>query len=276
MPEIVYVCIEGNMSKQIKSWRDIEQADKSNSLEKWLFIPDTHAPFHSKKHFNLMLRAAEGFRPDGICIGGDFLDCYEISLFDKDPRRMRQGNLLNEIKVGNQLLDLVDGLGAEKKIFLSGNHCFRLDKYITKNAPALVGIPGLSIPELLNLKSRGWKHVPYRNDIRIGKINVTHDVGSSGPTAYVAARNDYGGNAIINHIHTMGLSFKSNYKGETHVGAAFGWLGDDKYIDYTHSLKAKQWVSGFGVGYKQNNGVVHLNTCPIVNGAVVVGGVLYK
>jgi len=47
----------------------------SPTLERILFIPDVHRPFHDRAAWKLMLRAAKDFKPDILIILGDFADC---------------------------------------------------------------------------------------------------------------------------------------------------------------------------------------------------------
>jgi hypothetical protein len=51
-----------------------------------LFIPDTHAPFHDKKAFALMLEVAKEVRPDEVVVLGDFLIATRFRL----TRRIRR------------------------------------------------------------------------------------------------------------------------------------------------------------------------------------------
>ena len=63
---------------------------KSKELEKILFIPDCHIPYHDVYAFDLMIRVAKTFKPDHIIIGGDFADFYAVSAHDKNPERAKQ------------------------------------------------------------------------------------------------------------------------------------------------------------------------------------------
>lgn len=266
------------MTKKIvhESWRDFEQKDFSKSLKRILFISDVHSPYHCVKSWQLMLRAAYGFRPDMIVQMGDLCDFYAASRFDKNPLRLQKHRLIDEVNVTNGLLDDLDNLGATEKFFLCGNHEYRWDVMLQKSAPELVDFPGMSIKEIFRFKDRGWKYTPYKSHTRIGKLYLTHESGSCGPSAHITARNDFQSNVIQGHSHACGVSYRGNALGETHVGAVFGHMADLKYIDYAHAVKAKAWVKAFGVGYMENNGSVHISACPIIRGSVVVGGVLYK
>jgi predicted phosphodiesterase len=60
------------------------------TLSRGLIVPDVHRPYHDRKAWRLMLRAAKEFQPDWIWILGDFADCLAVSRHSKDPRRATQ------------------------------------------------------------------------------------------------------------------------------------------------------------------------------------------
>lgn len=266
------------MTKKIvhESWRGIEQTDTSKRLERILVLPDVHAPYHCVKSWQLMLRAAYGFKPDRVIQMGDMCDFYAISSFDKSPERLQQHNLIDEVRITNELLDDLDGLGAKNYHYITGNHSDRWIRFLNKQAPQLVGFKGMSIPEMFKFKERGWTVTPYRQHLKLGRCFFTHDIGQSGAGAHISARNEYQSNAVIAHTHNCGISYKGNAQGKVHIGAVFGHLADEKYLDYTHQLKARQWVKGFGTGMMESNGNIHFQAHPIFDGRVVVNGVLYK
>jgi hypothetical protein len=127
--------------------------------------------------------------------------------------------------------------------------------------------------DLLRLRERGWHVTPYQETLRLGKLNVTHDLGKSGATAHEDARRAYEGNAIIGHTHRSSVSYQANMYGMPHLAAMFGWLGDPKQIDYRHQAKAmREWVHGVGIGLMEPDGVAHIHAVPFINGRAAVFG----
>jgi predicted phosphodiesterase len=238
-------------------------------LQRVLFVPDTHVPYHDKEAFGLMLKAGKSFKPDVIAVLGDFADFYSVSSHSKDPRRVR--DLESELTDVNAALDQLDALGATRKIFVSGNHEDRLERYLQDKAPELFNI--VKIPELFRLKARGWEYVPYKHDIQLGKLWLTHDVGTAGVNAHRDALSSYQSNCLIGHTHRIGYAVVGNARGVPHLGAMLGWLGDFSTVDYMHRVKARRdWAHGFGIGYMEPSGVVHVTPVPIVKGRVVIEG----
>jgi len=243
------------------------------TLEPILVVPDCHIPYHDKKAWNLMMQAARDLKPKHIVIIGDFLDFYSVSDHSKDPRRAL--NLGPEIAAGLKCLDELDTLKASKKYYIAGNHEDRLERYLKTRAPELYEF--VSVPELLHLKKRGWRWVPYKDDMQIGKMNFTHDVGVAGRAAVFNCLDTYQHSIVTGHTHRLGYIVEGNAKGEFKLSAQFGWLGDSKSVDYMHKAKVlKNWAQGFGVGYlNPTTGVVYLTPVPIVKHTCCVNGKLY-
>lgn len=239
-----------------------------------LFIPDTHSPYLDNRAFNLTLQVARAITPSRCVILGDFQDCATISTHSKDPSRLH--NFKVELATTSKLLDRLDAVGFKQKVYIEGNHEYRLIRYLQDKAPELIGL-GVDMPSLLKLESRGWEWVPYKTTYQIGHLNVTHNVGSgSGPLAAKKAREIVEGNIIIGHNHAMATYYSGNAKGKTRIGASFGWLGDKSRVDYMHRLEVdRNWQLGFGLGYEVA-GVFHIQAVPIIDYTCVVNGELYR
>lgn len=238
------------------------------TTERILFVPDTHAPFHDRKSWALLLAVAKQLKPQHVVVLGDFIDCYSISQHDKDPGRVNA--LEDELhSAKGLLLDLERVTPSAKLYFVEGNHEHRLQRYVWKRAPELHGM--LDMKKLL-IPSNRWKYTKYGDSCQIGKLYVTHDEGNAGDQAHVRARSTFEGNVVIGHTHRMAVSYRGNAKGKAHVGAMFGWLGDHSAIDYMHRVRCQQWVHGCGVGYLLPGGNVHIQAVPFIDGVAVVNG----
>lgn len=239
-------------------------------LEPILFVPDTHRPYHNKRAWALMLKAAVFLKPTHLIVGGDFIDCYPVSSHSKDPRRALR--LIDEVEDTKRGLDELEHLGAKNLVYVSGNHEDRLERYLQEKAPDLMEF--VSIPDILDLRKRGWKYIPYKSHYQLGKLFITHDTGTAGPTAHSKALNDFQNNVVINHTHRMGYEVRGNAQGKPHVAAMFGWLGDAGKTDYMHKIKAlRDWALGFGIGYlNPKTGAIYLTPVPIVNYTCVING----
>ena len=242
-------------------------------LEKILFIPDCHIPYHDAYAFDLMMRAGKAFKPDHVIIMGDFADFYAVSSHDKRPDKISQ--LADEASQVIEKLQEVKKLGAKNNVYVSGNHEDRLPRYLMQKAPELYKT--MTIQSVLALKENGFTYVPYKDDYQIGKLYVTHDTGKAGVNAHKQALDTYNANIVIGHTHRMGYVILGDAKNDKRVGAMFGWLGDVKHAEYMHNINIrKDWTHGFGIGYlNKRTGAVYLTPVPIVKYTCVVEGKLY-
>lgn len=242
-------------------------------MQTLLIVPDCHVPYEDRRAFELMLEAGRRLKPHTVVLLGDFADFYSVSSHSKNPERAR--DLAFEVEKVHERLRDVRALGARRLVYIAGNHEDRLSRYLMDKAPELFGT--VKLEEVLGLKALGFEYVPYRRAARVGKLNLTHDVGNSGATAHTRASALFGGNVVIGHTHRLAYAVQGDAQGDAHVAAMLGWLGDREQVDYLHAVQAAQWAHGFGVGYLEpDTGVVHVVPVPIVRGRCVVEGQLVE
>lgn len=244
------------------------------SLRRLLICPDTHVPYQDKRAWKLFLKAGAAFKPDVLLHIGDLADCYSVSAHSKSPNRDRR--LKWEMEEVNKALDQLDALGADTKHFIAGNHESRLERFIEEKAPELFGL--VNIPALFKLAERRWTYTPYKKHLRLGKLYFTHDVGACGRYAVHRALDFYRHGVVTGHIHRIGYVVEGNLAGEQQVSANFGWLGDNKAIDYAQQGKVERDSAlGFGIGYHDTStDYVYLCPVPIVHSSCVVEGKLFR
>jgi predicted phosphodiesterase len=248
--------------------------EKPKPLKRLFFLSDPHIPYHDKRGLKIALAALKRFKPDIVVSVGDFVDFFSVSSYSKDPSRA----LLLDKEVGQAtvVLDQIGKLAPNaRRIYIAGNHEDRLQRYLQDKAPELYSF--VNLEKLLGLKDRGWEYVPYKQSIRIGKLNITHDVGVSTRYAAYRAMEAFQAPVVTGHTHRMAYAVEGDARGGSQVSAMFGWLGDVKQVDYMHRIKAQRnWALGFGVGYiAPVTGYAYLVPIPIVNYSAVVEGKLY-
>lgn len=271
-PEPVKVSVQPINARKPPPPMSTGTARVRRSVERILFVPDTHVPFEDPRAWSLMLTVARALRPEHIVILGDFADMWAVSAHDKSPSR--RDSLDSEMAAVAERLDELDAVGARSRVYCEGNHEDRLNRYITRAAPELFDF--VAYPKIQRLQERGWTWVPYREHYKIGKVFVTHDLGEAGVYAHARARATMGGNVVIGHVHRMGVTYGSTAEGTGHVSAAFGWLGDASQARYLPAAKRAAWQLGFGLGYMEpTTGHVHLHAVPIVDYRCVVEGQLF-
>lgn len=243
-------------------------------MQRILFLPDIHCPYHDQLAWDTMIVAARAFNPDITVWSGDSVDFYQLSFHE---RGLWRGKTVAEE------LDVMFGLRAEfeeatpnahTRVITWGNHEHRMERFLANRAPELVGMVH-SVSERMGVDH--WQQVPYGQLGKLGKIYLSHEVGSSGVHTAHQSREAVGHNVVVGHCHRMGVSVGGLVTGETMVGASFGWLGDRESLmaKYAHQASKRGWQHGFGVGYMDQAGNTWLHGVPIIGGRAVLEGVEY-
>jgi predicted phosphodiesterase len=242
-------------------------------LEKILFWPDSHIPYHDKKAFNLVLKVAKDIKIQRNVILGDFADFYKVSSHSKDPSRTETHE--DEVEAVIKALKEIKAIGAKRNIFIAGNHEDRLERYLMEKCPELYS--SNRIDKVLKLQELGFEYVKYKENYTLGKLKITHDCGYSGRNAVFQNLASFQHSIIAGHSHRLAYIVEGNAVGEQRLAASFGWLGDTNKVDYMHKVKVlRDWALGFGLGYMDpRTGFVYVVPVPIVRYTCVVEGKLY-
>jgi predicted phosphodiesterase len=243
-----------------------------------LLIPDTHRPYHDKKAYKLMIHAVSQLKIDEIVVLGDYADFYAVSSHGRDPRVAQM--LVEEIDDVNAGLDELDALfPAAKKIFIEGNHEYRLERYLMNQAPGLFGVTDTR--SILKLNSRpNWGFVSYGPNqaykVLGSKLYARHE--PLGRTSEMTARKAMC-SVTFGHIHRIQLNSAVAMDGSQHTAFCCGWLGDKKQnmiFDYVKTHH--DWQLGFSLVYvDENTGQFYPVIVPISdNYTCVVNGRGYK
>lgn len=234
----------------------------STMLKKIAFLPDCHRPYHSKPGWELFMDSMLWWKPDILVVLGDFGDCYAVSSFSKNPQR--EHSFVEEVEDCNAGLDELDSLFSSRKIFIEGNHEDRLRRYLCTKAPELFGTT--DIARLYNLHERGYEFVPYKESTRLGKLWITHDVGTAGRYSVFRAADTFQHPVVMAHTHRLVYVVEGNATGESFPAVQFGWLGDVEQVDYMHKAVARRaWTLAFGTGmFDEETGLIYLTPVPIV------------
>lgn len=240
-----------------------------------VILSDVHAPFHSRECLELVCSVIKHERPDVVASVGDMLDMMTLMTHEKDAEQ-RGWTLVKEMAAASDAIaEINDAAGEAKKILVCGNHEDRMDRYIAKNCPELVG--AVSYTRLMDGVLDDWEVIPYGEHIRLGKLVITHDVGISGERSIFAAEKDFNGNVLTGHTHIQRWAVVGNGRGDAHVTASGGWLGDPKHANYVSQIKKQRnWSHGFNVAHILPDGDVFVQPVPIVRGRCLVNGKLFE
>lgn len=212
-----------------------------------LIIPDTHRPFHDKRAYNLMLKVAKDLKPSEIVILGDYCDAYSLSSHSKDPRVFTM--ITDEVEDTLAGLDELDReFPSAQKVFIQGNHEWRLERYLCNQAPALFGVTDTRFLLKLNQRPK-WTFIPYGpNQIHrvLGsKLLARHE--PIGRTSEMTARKAMA-SMVFGHIHRIQMNYSVGIEGKQHVAYCPGWLGDKrKDLIFGYVKTHHDWQLGFSL-----------------------------
>lgn len=254
---------------------------KRENLEGWLIVNDAHYPFHDQLAITLVKQFAKDFKPDGIVFNGDWMDCFEISKYDKVPRYGK--NLQEEIDLVKQDFESWRKVAPDAKmIWLEGNHEFRMRQYLIRRAEHLFGLRALEVPLLFDLAKFNIEWKPCKeglskfshNFIKIGALYVGHWDKVAKHSAYTAKAlvEEKGVSILQGHCHRGGSHLKTLANEEVLAGYENFCLCDlnPSYISLPN------WQQGFSVVYKEKgHSRFMVEQIPMVKHEFIFGGKHY-
>jgi hypothetical protein len=149
------------------------------TYETVLLVPDAHVTTGDDLlRFKCLSRFILDRKPSTILLGGDFADMLCLNSFDSNLKAAIEGRKY-KLEVDTVNLALDELLSFKKKdksynprlVFIEGNHCNRISRYIEQN-PTLEGIIG--VKESFRLEERGFEFIPYKKFINIQDVLFTH------------------------------------------------------------------------------------------------------
>jgi len=243
-----------------------------------LIIPDVHFPYADERAYDLMLKVAMDQKIDEIVLLGDFADFYAVNSHGKDAAI--DGTLKEEVDEVNARLDELDFLFPKaNKVFLEGNHEFRLQRFINKQAPDLHGL--ISVPALFELDTRDkWRWVPYTPDqgykVLGGKLIARHEPVGGGIHCAHGSVVKAGCSVIFGHHHKIQESQVVMMNGQNHRGITCGWLGNKNSPVMQYVKNHHQWALGFNLVTTLEDGTFFAQNIHIIDYKCQYGGKVYK
>lgn len=251
-----------------------------SSFQKWIILPDIHAPLHNEEALKPVLAFIKDYKPNGIIQLGDLCDFNSLSRFPKN-KESELVSLHKEIDSANEIIDRIEKVLPKKckKVILEGNHDarptrFRLNRW-NPQVQDVLGIERLGdFHELYNLESRGWEWKEYGRCYRVGKALFTHGwfVGQ-----YHAAK------TLRRWFHTIFYGHTHTYQAHTVLGmdglpVSATSLGTLSRLDlpYLNSVPPADWINMFAHIEFFSNGQFTPHPIPIINGRFITNGKLYS
>lgn len=238
------------------------------SLKRGLVLYDVHVPYHVPAVIEMAVRAAKEFKVDHVLLPGDLVDCYELSDFEKDPRKRR---FAHEIIMARQLLVAVHReLKAPKIIVSEGNHEARYSRKLRVSAPALIGIQEYRFNKLLHLDEIDADWVDNKRIIMEGRLAIFHGhelskwgIGGVNParTLYLKTK----ATAMAGHCHQHSVYQEKDMYDNIHTCWTVGCACELR----PRYSPLNNWTHGFALIEKDKSGWFQVQSKRILGGRVV-------
>ena len=218
---------------------------KSLKNKKILVVGDIHYPFNDPYVTEQLMEYLHkmGGYWDTLVHLGDHYDFHAISTHEKDPTL--RVSVADEIAGGSALLaEIVNEGRFKESYFIAGNHEYRWDSYIKKNAPELLGLSGLDLEGRLSLpKGMRFIYSGQREswleckEVVFAHANIARS--QSGATAR-ACYAKFGKSVIQGHAHRAGLYYIRRPSGQIDIAAENPCMAD---LNPSYTLHPN-WMQG--------------------------------
>ncbi len=135
-------------------------------------ISDTHIPYHSEVALTAAIEDLKVKKIDTLVINGDFADFYQISRWQKDPRKRRFSEELGSVIEALEWIR--QELPKAKIVYKDGNHEERWQHFIWNRAPEIYDLPACRMKDLLQLDRLKIEHVSDQRPVLVGKLVIAH------------------------------------------------------------------------------------------------------
>jgi hypothetical protein len=230
---------------------------------------DFHMPFQDDNIISVWLKFISYIKPN-ILILHEVADFYQLSRFDKDPKRIN--SLQFDLDTAHYMLeDIRKAVGNKCRIIMiESNHDNRVIKYIRSKSQELESLRSMDIRELLRLKEL---KIEYRKEIMIRGILFKHgDIirNKSGYTA-TAELERTGCSGVSGHTHRLSIIYKRLQ------GGNYCWIEDGCMCQLNPEYaNHPDWQNGFAViQFINNSKHFYATTVPIIGNKILWGSMTF-
>lgn len=268
-------CARRTVRHYAGSWKDrIRPRLEVGPDKKAFLLFDAHIPNQCYKSYWTALEYCKSYEPDVIVIGGDFVDFRDISFWKNAEKRLPFDE---ELLLCRQYLHgLRDMFPDTEIIYIEGNHEARFTRYIVNKAPALFGVDGITIADILKLNDVDityLSNVDLMNEgfapFSLGKLYILHGH---------EVRMSWNG---VNLARTMYLKtfcnvmFGHNHQSQQHIFKKLdnthegAWLVGGLCKLHDVYQPQNNWINGFAtVQFNEDTGFFTVNNRIILDGKV--------
>lgn len=210
-----------------------------------LLISDLHIPYHNISAITAALKYGEEAKVNTIIINGDLIDFYQMSRFERDPRK-RSAKF--EFDTTKAFLVILRATFPNARIYwVKGNHDVRYEHWLMAKAPEVFDDPYYRLEERLRLNEEKIHLINDKTIIKAGKLNIHH--GHLFFRGFMAPVNSARGlfmkakeSTICSHVHKISEHTETNLSGELITCWTTGCLAE---LSPDYSPFANNYAHGF-------------------------------
>jgi predicted phosphodiesterase len=137
-----------------------------------LLISDLHIPYHNISAITAALKYGQEAKVNTIIINGDLIDFYQMSRFERDPRKRSAKFEFDSTKAF--LVVLRNTFPNAQIYWVKGNHDVRYEHWLMAKAPEVFDDPYYRLEERLKLNEQRIILIDDKTILKAGKLNIHH------------------------------------------------------------------------------------------------------
>ena len=240
----------------------------SNDCKNVLWMSDIHLPYHSIEALTVAINKGLQENVDTIFLGGDTLDFYQLSRWEKDPKKR---HFSDEMEMAREFLTKLRQLFPNARIyFKEGNHEERYENYLKAKAPELFSCEEFRLEILLRLGENRIEWIGEKRISYVGKLRLAHghEFGRSVFSPVNPARGYYmksKQSMMAGHNHQTSEHTEPNLDGDIETVWSTGCLCE-LHPEY---MPINKWNHGFAIIKVLPNGDYNVNNYRIHKGEIL-------
>ena len=236
--------------------------------KKALILCDIHVPYHDIPAIHCAVNEGIRQKCDTVILNGDFMDCHEISRFEKNKFKR---SFVQEVQATKQLFSWLRYKFPKARFYAKiANHEDRYRKYIRSNASALEGLEQFELHQILDFERFGFSLVESHQQMKFNELSIIHghEYGGSVFSPVNVARGLYmraKANALCGHSHVTSEHTEVDINGQITTCWSVGCLSELR-PDYAPFAK---YNNGFAIVSRKGNKGFHVQNYRILNGKIL-------
>ena len=217
----------GSMPKSKKHFKDWQHYKVDKGIQNALILSDVHMPYHDPEALELACEIGVEQGVEAVILNGDFIDCFAVSFWQKDPRQVDFQAEIDTVIEGFEYLRYM--FPDIPIIFKMGNHEDRYIRYMTQKAVELLGVTAFEFENLFCLDEYGIEMVDGKRPIVFQDYTILHGhefYGSGGAFPAKGYFMKTKVNTISAHLHRSSYYSEKDVNGVTKRSYSSGCLCD--------------------------------------------------